>query len=74
MQCESEGIVRRQIVKLITALFVYNELRYVILHSYYNRNNLFSIYYIILRYKMNAISLFQTLFIESSIIMTSVCH
>ncbi|XP_060838951.1 uncharacterized protein LOC132920516 [Rhopalosiphum padi] len=26
MQCESEGIIRRQIVKLITALFVYNEL------------------------------------------------
>ncbi|XP_025191469.1 uncharacterized protein LOC112591762 [Melanaphis sacchari] len=26
MQCESEGIIRRQIVKLITALFVYNKL------------------------------------------------
>jgi len=74
MQCESEGIIRRQIVKLITALFVYNKLRYVILHSYSNRNNLFSVYVMILRYKMNAISLFQTLFIESGIIMTSVHH
>lgn len=29
MQCESEGIIRRQIIKLITALFNYNKLRYV---------------------------------------------
>lgn len=74
MQCESEGIIRRQIVKLITALFVYNELRYVTLHLYYNRYNLFSVDYIILRYKMNVISLFPTLFIEFSIVMTNVRH
>lgn len=72
MQCESEGIIRRQIVKLITALFVYNELRYF-LYSY-NRNNLFSAYYI-LRNKINVILLFQTLFIEPGIIvMTSIHH
>lgn len=29
MQYESEGIIRRQIVKLITVLFIHNELRYV---------------------------------------------
>lgn len=29
MQYESEGIIRRQIVKLITALFIHNKLRYV---------------------------------------------
>jgi len=34
----------------------------------------YSIIYLILRYKMNAISLFQTLFIESSIVMTSIRH
>jgi len=39
MQYESEGIIRRQIVKLITALYINNKLRYVILYPY-NRNNL----------------------------------
>lgn len=33
MQFESEGIIRRQIVKLITALFFHNELRYVYLYQ-----------------------------------------
>lgn len=29
MQYESEGIIRRQVVKLITALFIHNTLKYV---------------------------------------------
>jgi len=55
MQYESEGIIRRQIIKLLTALSNYNELRYVILYPS-NRNNLvFTVYYIMLMYKMKAI-------------------
>jgi len=44
MQYESEGIIRRQIVKLITALYINNELRYVVLHLYNINNLVFTIF------------------------------